>query len=567
MDSETYRKTAPEVFHWNTVRMALQAAEEGVYCWEIDSGNIHYTERCLQMMGLPRTQLAPNIFTDPEKTIHEEDAAFFRHSVERYLDTPTTIPMRVEVRLRNQTSKGWKWIRVNGLLERDAEQKPVRLVGVWVDITRRKAADYQAREEKELFRTLIEHIPNSVYFKNRESRFVLANSATARKMGVPTPADLIGKTDEYFFDESMCAVSRSEEREIMESGRALTSRIHYEKWKDRPDTWTEITKFPWYDGHGCLKGIVGISSDVTPLVEAEHKAREAERMAKASERAVREAKEIIDRRNQALEKELDLAREIQLSLLPYSIPARSWTSEDGAVTHTAAFHHIFTPCAGVAGDCFEVFPVGDSGVGIMVCDVMGHGVPAALIASMLRGLMEQLSPQAGSPSLFLSSLNRQLTRILLRANIINMYATALYVYLDLKTGHLTLSSAGHPSPILLKPGNRAELLSIPRSLGLGLMEATCYKEVEIPLQAGSRLLLYTDGLTEAANAQGEELGVDRVLQFLEETRPAHIKDMIVSTFRYTGKFTGCSELADDICLLGVEFDPLENGSSAETGAL
>lgn len=541
MDSETYRKTAPDVFHWNTVRMALQAAEEGVYCWEIDSGNIHYTERCLQMMGMPRHKLAPNIFTDPESTIHEDDVSFFRHSVERYLDTPTSIPMRIEVRLRNQSSKGWKWIRVNGLLERDASQKPVRLVGVWVDITRRKAADYQAREEKELFRTLIEHIPNSVYFKNRESRFVLANSATARKLGVPTPSDLIGKTDEYFFDESMCAISRAEEREIMESGRALTSRIHQETWKDRPDTWTNITKFPWYDGHGQLKGIVGISTDVTPLVEAEHKAKDAEKEIRAAKAS--------------LDKEIDLAREIQLSLLPYSIPARSWTSEDGSVSHTAAFHHIFTPSEGVAGDCFDVFPVGDSGVGMIICDVMGHGVRAALIASMLRGLMEQLSPQAGSPALFLSSLNRQLTRILLRASVINMFASALYVYLDLKTGRLTLSSAGHPSPILLKPGDRAEIIRLPRSLPLGLAEATSYSDVEVTLEPGSRLLLYTDGLTEAANAQGEELGVERVLDFLEKTRPAHIKDLVLSTFRYTGKFTGCSDLADDICLLGLEFDP------------
>lgn len=538
MDSETYRKMAPEVFHWNTVRLALQAAEEGVYCWEIDTGNIHYTERCLQMMGLPKQQLAPNIFTQPELTVHEEDRAFFRHGVQSYLEGHTQTPMRLEIRLLNQTSKAWKWVRVNGLLKYDENFRPQMLVGVWVDITRRKTADFKARGEQELFRTLIEHIPNNIYFKNRESRFVLANTATAKKLGVPTPSDLIGKTDAYFFDKAMSAVSRAEEQEIMTTGKALTSRVHHETWKDRPDTWTQITKFPWYDGAGRLKGTVGISSDVTPLVEAERK--------------VRRAADMLDKRNQALEKEIDLAREIQLSLLPYSIPSHSWEDGEGA-SHTARFHHLFTPSEGVAGDCFEVFRVGDTGIGVLICDVMGHGVRAALIASMLRGLMEQLSVQADSPSLFLSSLNRQLTRILLRANV-TMFASALYIYLDLKTGTLTMANAGHPLPIVLLPDGKVETPSFPRSTALGLMENSAYADIEYALPPGGKILLYTDGLTEAANPAGEELGAGRVRSFLEERRPGTVKDMVLSLFRYTGKFTGCRDLADDICLLGMEYD-------------
>lgn len=537
MDSEAYRKTAPDVFHWDTVRLALQAAEEGVYCWEIATGNIHYTERCLQMMGLPKNKLAPNIFTQPEQTIHEEDLAFFKHGVQSYLEGHTQIPMRLEIRLLNQRSKAWKWIRVNGLLKYDENFKPIMLVGVWVDITRRKTADLKAQSEKELFRTLIEHIPNNIYFKNRESRFVLANSATAKKLGVATPSDLIGKTDAHFFDKNMSDLSRTEEIDIMKTGKALTSRIHHETWKDRSDTWTQITKFPWYDGAGLLKGTVGISSDVTPLIEAEMK--------------VRKAADILDKRNQALEKEIDLAREIQLSLLPYSIPSRSWADSDGA-THTANFHHIFTPSEGVAGDCFEVFRVGDSGIGVLICDVMGHGVRAALIASMLRGLMEQLSVQAHSPSLFLSSLNRQLTRILLRANV-TMFASALYIYLDLKTGILTMSNAGHPFPIILHPNGKAERPTFPRSTALGLLENATYADIEYALPSGGKVLLYTDGLTEAANADGDELGVSRVCAFLEEKRPKSVKEMLMSLFRYTGKFTGCRDLADDICLLGLEY--------------
>ena len=133
-DSNRPANSVPGVFNWGLVRKALRAAEEGVYCWNINSGEIYYTEQCLRMMGLPvRGELAPNIFTTPELTIHEEDRQYFMNAVQRYLDRPTSSPLRVEVRLLNLRSRGWRWIRVNGLAERGKDKKPTQLVGVWVD--------------------------------------------------------------------------------------------------------------------------------------------------------------------------------------------------------------------------------------------------------------------------------------------------------------------------------------------------------------------------------------------------------------------------------------------------
>ena len=122
-DSNSTGKTVPGVFNWKMVRKALRAAEEGVYCWNIESGEIFYTEQCLRMMGLPFDEWAPNIFTDPEHTIHEDDRQFFANEVQKYLGRPTTAPLRVEIRLLNLHSRGWRWVRVNGLLERDKNKK------------------------------------------------------------------------------------------------------------------------------------------------------------------------------------------------------------------------------------------------------------------------------------------------------------------------------------------------------------------------------------------------------------------------------------------------------------
>lgn len=531
------RSSVPAVFQWEMVRKALRAAEEGVYCWDITSGEIFYTEQCLRTLGLPINEWAPNIFTEPERCIHPEDLNFFISTVQHYLDRPTTVPLRVEVRLLKLRSRGWKWTRINGLVERDADHKPKRLVGMWVDITRRKMADLHAMEDRDLFRTLINCLPDNIYFKNRESRFVIANESTARKMKVPTPSDLIGSRDANFFSPEMCEVSDREEKGIMETGRPITNRIHHETWKGGLQTWTRISKFPWYAADGTVKGIVGISSDVTELIMAQQRYR---RLAKQ-----------LDERNRALEKEIGLAREIQQALQPVSIPDRVWQHSDGS-TRRAHFHHVYLPSTGVAGDCFEVFPIGSSGIGMIICDVMGHGVRAALIASMLRGLMEQVSNLADTPALLLSSLNRQLFRIFSQANI-TMFASACYVYIDLDKRRLTLSGAGHPAPIILSAEGEPLLPAIPRSPALGLLEGAMFRESEVRLEPGMKLMLYTDGLTEAHNDEGEELGSARIMDFMSNRAPQNIREMLDISLACMHRFTGSTRQDDDICLLGVEY--------------
>lgn len=537
-NSSNKSNTVPGIFNWKMVRKALRAAEEGVYCWNLQTNEIFYTEQCLRMMGLPFNEWAPNIFTNAEQTIHPEDRQFFLNTVQKYLDRPTMAPLRVEVRLLNLRSRGWRWIRVNGLIEQDQNKNNTQLVGVWVDITRRKMADLHAMEDRDLFRNLINFLPDNIYYKNRESRFVMANEATAKKMGVSTPSDLIGCKDTHFFADETTSVARSEELEIMRTGIPITNRIHQESWKDGESSWCRLSKFPWYDAHGQIKGIVGISSDVTELINTQQRYR---RLA-----------EQLDERNRTLEKEISLAREIQHALQPLRIPDRKWMASTGSTKRIAKFHHVYMPCTGVAGDCFAVFPVGDSGVGMLICDVMGHGVRAALIASMLRGLMEQVSTLADTPGLLLSSLNRQLFRIFSQANI-TMFASACYVYLDLEKRRLTLSGAGHPAPIILSADGRANLPAIPRSPALGLLDTALYRESELALEPGMKLMLYTDGLYEASNAQGEEMGVQRIMSFLQERMPQNIKEMIDITLAGMHQFTGSSKQDDDICLLGMEF--------------
>ena len=326
----------------------------------------------------------------------------------------------------------------------------------------------------------------------------------------------------------------------MRTGLPITNRVHREKWKDGENSWCRLSKFPWYASDGSIKGIVGISSDVTELVETQHR---FQRMA-----------EQLDERNKALEKEISLAREIQQALQPERIPPREW--EKGGVKRRAQFYHVYRPSVGVAGDCFHAFPVGESAVGMLICDVMGHGVSAALITTMLRGLMEQVAGLADTPALLLSSLNRRLCGIFSKANI-TMFATACYLYLDLQKRRLTLSGAGHPAPVVMPREGQPMLPPLPRSPALGLMENAMYRESELRLEDGMKVVLYTDGLTEARNAAGDEYGVQRVLDRLAARRPSHVADMIIDTLVGMRDFTKTEEQDDDICLLGMEFSEIQ----------
>ena len=540
MSSSLKKYSARKHFTWDRIKMALEAAEEGFYIWDLEEKEIYYTSRCLSMMGANQNEKAPNIFTQADETIHEDDVSFFKQEVTRYLNGHSYAPMRIEVRMKKLNSKSWSWVRVNGLAVRDSHLRPTMLIGVWVNINRRKTAEMRSVEDRELFQTLIEHIPDSIFFKNRESRFVLANTSTARKFGVPSPVDLIGRTDADFFDPTLSNETRDEELKIMQSGQPINADLRHETWLHKEDSWSQISKFPWYSRTGVLKGIVGISSDVTKIKKTEAEARQYAHQ--------------LEEKNKALHKEINLAKEIQLALLPYKIPSRQ-LEKDGK-RRQVDFHHIFSPSEGVAGDWFSTFNVGDTGVGALVCDVMGHGIPAALIASMLRGMTGHLSIYAHDPARFITNLNNQLTKILKESNT-NLFVSGIYAYLDLESHEVSVCSAGHPFPIFAHADGNVEKLQLPRGMVMGLMEGAPYQNCRFTLESGDRMMLYTDGVTEALNSEGEEMGAEYLIEHLKKTNAPDIKDFIQQALICVAKYSGSDKSHepqnDDICMLGVSY--------------
>jgi two-component system, sensor histidine kinase and response regulator len=177
------------------------------------------------------------------------------------------------------------WIeRVQGPL-RDAEGKITGIQILFWDVTRRQQAEMDLAHEKHLLHTLLDNIPDSIYFKDRESRFVRVSRSLINKFGLENPSDVINKSDADIFSEEHARQARQDEIEIMNSERPLIARIEKETWPNREDTWCSTTKMPFRDSDGNVLGTFGISRDITDLVRAEEELRHARDAANAANRA------------------------------------------------------------------------------------------------------------------------------------------------------------------------------------------------------------------------------------------------------------------------------------------
>jgi phosphoserine phosphatase RsbU/P len=201
-----------------------------------------------------------------------------------------------------------------------------------------------------------------------------------------------------------------------------------------------------------------------------------------------------------IQKELEIARRIQLSILPSSLP-------DSGSFRVAA---RYLPMTSVAGDFYDVLVAGDQQTCLLIADVSGHGVPAAMIASMVKLAATSLRVNASNPSQLLFSMNSTLC-----GNTQNQFVTAACVYFDSSLRELRYSAAAHPPMLLLRRGQVIEISE--NGLMLAAFGFATYTTLSHPIEPGDRFILYTDGLLEASNVQDEEFGSERLHKLVRET--------------------------------------------------
>lgn len=521
------------------LELAFKASNEGIWDWWIDRQDIYYSRRILEFLECGN-QHAPNLFLPPHACIHPDDRLAFQRSLARALTDNGPETLTVDARV--QAGGGdWRWLSICGTVVRTRDGKACRIAGSMTDISGRKNAEAQVEDERFLLRQMLDHIPVHVYFKDLSSHFVMANKSMNEWMGCTDDNNLTGKHDRDFFAQDHWKSAEQDEQRIMSTGQPLTGQIERETWHHGDETWAMTSKFPWRDRHGQIKGTFGVSSDVTKLVNAQ---REATLLARQ-----------LQQKNQAYEEELHLAREIQQALTGRHLPTVTNTHQQ------VSFASRYIPITGLAGDFFEVIHVRDDCVGLLICDVMGHGVRSALIVAMLRGLLEKQRSQAAEPDAFLQSLNDGLTAILERAGT-TMFATAFYGVIDLAANTFSYACAGHPGPIIDGPDGVRQLAveRHEKGPGLGLLSSASFPATAIPLTSFHRMILFTDGVIEAENPHGEPFFDERLMATIAENTNQPIHDLLDAILSKVLEFSAIRHFDDDVCLLGVEIAPAADRS-------
>jgi sigma-B regulation protein RsbU (phosphoserine phosphatase) len=256
---------------------------------------------------------------------------------------------------------------------------------------------------------------------------------------------------------------------------------------------------------------------------------------------LREAREQLARQLSFINNELEMAREIQLSILPQEIPK----------TKGLEIAARYIPMSSVAGDFYDFIVVDDKRVGILVADVSGHGLPAALIASMLKVALAAQSQHAFDPSLVLAGLNRSLC-----GKFKHHYVTAIYIFVDMEKKSIRYAGAGHP-PLLLwrtSTGSASEVLK--NGLLLGLFPEETYSVAEVPVEPGDKAVLYTDGILEARSSSEQEFGMELFKGFLESNHnltPDKFADSLLDELADWSEHPMEHGREDDITLLAMDF--------------
>ena len=205
-----------------------------------------------------------------------------------------------------------------------------------------------------------------------------------------------------------------------------------------------------------------------------------------------------------------------------------------------------TPAREVGGDFYDFFLVDPKHLCMVIADVSGKGIPAALFMMRGKTAIRSMAQAGCTPAEILYRANETLCD----GNDAEMFITAWVGIIDLETGRMQCSNAGHEYPVLMRAGEDYALMKDRHGLALAAMEGVRYKDYEIEFNPGDRLFVYTDGVPEAIDEEVEQYGTDRMIDKLNETKHLHMEEVLPAVRLDISVFAGKAEQFDDITMLG-----------------
>ena len=240
--------------------------------------------------------------------------------------------------------------------------------------------------------------------------------------------------------------------------------------------------------------------------------------------------------------ELALATRIQADMLPNIFPAFPERNDFDIFAS-------MTPAKEVGGDFYDFFLIDEVHLGLVMADVSGKGVPAALFMMISKTILQNYAMMGNGPAKVLEKLNEQICK----NNREEMFVTVWYGVLNLKTGHLVAANAGHEYPVIRYGNGEFEIFKDRHGFVIGGMDGVRYKEYDLWLDPGSAIFVYTDGVPEATNAENELFGMERTVQALNADSTRDPKSLLEGVAEAVKDFVGNAPQFDDLTMLGLNF--------------
>ncbi len=252
---------------------------------------------------------------------------------------------------------------------------------------------------------------------------------------------------------------------------------------------------------------------------------------------------VITKEKERISTELELARKIQADMLPNIFPPFPERKEFD-------IYASMTPAKEVGGDFYDFFLIDDDHLGVVMADVSGKGVPAALFMMMSKMLINNFAMLGSSPAKVLEMANA----VICQNNEEEMFVTTWFGVYEISTGKLTAASAGHEYPIIRKAGGDFEVYKDIHGFVLGGMEGLKYKEYELHFEKGDMLFLYTDGLPEATNAAEDMYELDRAVKALNDNKDRSLRELLDAVKADVDAFVGDADQFDDLTMLVLKIE-------------
>jgi sigma-B regulation protein RsbU (phosphoserine phosphatase) len=267
----------------------------------------------------------------------------------------------------------------------------------------------------------------------------------------------------------------------------------------------------------------------------------------------------IRQKNEQMETDLRMATELQQALMPSVYPTFPASAAQGAMR--LRFYHRYLPASMMGGDFFHIARLSGETAGICICDVMGHGVRAALITAMLRALIETHAAEAADPGRFLTKLNIEFTKILKQTGTL-VFATVLYSVINIRERDARFASAGHPVPLHVRraTGEVHPVTFSKASYGpaIGIIPNAHFKTTETKLTPGDFLLFFTDGVIEVENKDGNDFGIEGLRQSVRANLDQPTEPLLGAVISEVYKFADSTVLTDDACLVAADLQTSES---------